>query len=96
MEDADGIPQNYTPASIPLPPDSQQADDFFAELDEIETDPLTLMFAQGLSGSGKEKKTMNPFEGLNSANKYVASDMTGKLRQQIDLKRRKRSRTTLD
>ncbi|KAK8584640.1 hypothetical protein V6N13_138595 [Hibiscus sabdariffa] len=61
MEDADGIPQNYTPASIPLPPDSQQADDFFAELDEIETDPLTLMFAQGLSGSGKEKKTMNPF-----------------------------------
>ncbi|KAL4278504.1 hypothetical protein GQ457_03G043100 [Hibiscus cannabinus] len=62
MEDADGIPQNYTPASIPLPPDSQQADDFFAELDEIETDPLTLMFAQGFSGSGKDqKKTMDPF-----------------------------------
>ncbi|KAK9022436.1 hypothetical protein V6N11_002699 [Hibiscus sabdariffa] len=58
-----GIPQTYTPALMPI--DSQQAEDFFAELDEIETDPLNLLFPQGFSGTDQdeqqEKKTMDPF-----------------------------------
>ncbi|KAL4333826.1 hypothetical protein GQ457_07G033280 [Hibiscus cannabinus] len=60
-----GIPQTqtYTPALMPT--DSQQAEDFFAELDEIETDHLNLLFPQGFSGTDqdeqKEKKTMDPF-----------------------------------
>ncbi|KAE8655315.1 putative WRKY transcription factor 65 [Hibiscus syriacus] len=62
MEDgefAQGIPQNYTPA---LMADSQQAEDFFAELDEIETDPLNQLFPHGFSqDEQKEKKTTDPF-----------------------------------
>ncbi|GMI91992.1 WRKY DNA-BINDING PROTEIN 14, WRKY DNA-binding protein 14 [Hibiscus trionum] len=60
--------QTYTPALI-MPPtadsQAQQAEDFFAELDEIETDPLKLLFPQGFCGADqdeqKEKKTMGPF-----------------------------------
>ncbi|XP_039017485.1 probable WRKY transcription factor 14 isoform X1 [Hibiscus syriacus] len=53
------IPQNYKPS---LMADSQQAEDLFAELDEIETDPLNLLFPQGFDqDEQKEKKTMDPF-----------------------------------
>ncbi|GMI81924.1 WRKY DNA-BINDING PROTEIN 14, WRKY DNA-binding protein 14 [Hibiscus trionum] len=65
MDDAEfaqGIPQNYSPALLP---GSQQAEDFFAELDEIETDRINLLFPQGFSGTDQEeqeeKKTMVPF-----------------------------------
>ncbi|KAE8658717.1 WRKY transcription factor 22 [Hibiscus syriacus] len=59
-----GIPQTYIPP-VSMPTDSQQAEDFLAELDEIETDPLNLLFPQGFSGADqdeqKETKTMDPF-----------------------------------
>ncbi|XP_039004418.1 probable WRKY transcription factor 14 [Hibiscus syriacus] len=58
-EFAQGVPQNYKPS---LMADSQQAEDFFAELDEIETDPLNLLFPRGFhQDERKEKKTMDPF-----------------------------------
>ncbi|XWS11486.1 hypothetical protein CRYUN_Cryun37aG0002500 [Craigia yunnanensis] len=55
-----GIPQTYRPAL----PDSQQSEDFFADLDEIEADPLNLLFPQGFStdqDERREKKAMDPF-----------------------------------
>ncbi|KAE8656890.1 WRKY transcription factor 22 [Hibiscus syriacus] len=63
-----GIPQTYIPPAS-MPTNSQQADDFFAELDEIETDPLNLLFPQRFSGADqdeqKETKTMDPFGLFN-------------------------------
>ncbi|XWS17975.1 hypothetical protein CRYUN_Cryun32bG0002600 [Craigia yunnanensis] len=59
-EFSQGIPQTYRPAL----PDSQQSEDFFADLDEIEADPLNLLFPQGFStdqDEQKEKKAMDPF-----------------------------------
>ncbi|XVE89425.1 hypothetical protein DITRI_Ditri19aG0200500 [Diplodiscus trichospermus] len=68
----EGIPQTYRPAL----PESQQSEDFFADLDEIEADPLNLLFPQGFSTDDqdvhKQKKAMDPFSlfdwsGDNSA-----------------------------
>ena len=59
-EFGEGIPRTYRPAL----PDSQQSDDFFADLDEIEADPLNLLFSQGFStdqDEQREKKAMDPF-----------------------------------
>ncbi|PPD71832.1 hypothetical protein GOBAR_DD31272 [Gossypium barbadense] len=62
-EFGEGIPETYRPAL--MAGDSQQPEDFFAELDEIETDPLNLLFPQGFGGGDqdeqKEKKIMDPF-----------------------------------
>ncbi|XVF23042.1 hypothetical protein REPUB_Repub13aG0003800 [Reevesia pubescens] len=59
-EFGEGIPQTYRPA-LPV---SQQSEDFFADLDEIEADPLNLLFPQGFRGDQdeqKENKAMDPF-----------------------------------
>ncbi|XP_077253334.1 WRKY DNA-binding protein 14 [Tasmannia lanceolata] len=56
-----GFGHSYTP----VPPDSNQSDDFFADLGELEPDPLTLMFPQGFTGDkseeGRENKALDPF-----------------------------------
>ncbi|XP_022724139.1 probable WRKY transcription factor 14 isoform X2 [Durio zibethinus] len=60
-EFGEGNPQTYRPA---LPDSSQQSEDFFADLDELEADPLNLLFPQGFStdqDERKEKKAMDPF-----------------------------------
>ncbi|KAK0578485.1 hypothetical protein LWI29_011185 [Acer saccharum] len=62
----EGFSQTYKPA---LPDDddiihSNQSEDFFADLGEIETDPLNLLFTQGFSTGGdgqKESKALDPF-----------------------------------
>ncbi|XVF26297.1 hypothetical protein REPUB_Repub14bG0004200 [Reevesia pubescens] len=59
-EFGEGIPQTYRPAL----PESHQSEDFFADLDEIEADPLNLLFPQGFSSDQDEQKankTMDPF-----------------------------------
>ncbi|KAK4857696.1 hypothetical protein QYF36_004618 [Acer negundo] len=62
----EGFSQIYKPA---LPDDddvihSNQSEDFFADLEEIETDPLNLLFTQGFStgvDGQKESKALDPF-----------------------------------
>ncbi|XP_059666775.1 probable WRKY transcription factor 14 [Cornus florida] len=60
---SEGFPQTYRPAL----PDyySNQSEDFFAELGEIEADPLNLLFTQGFSAGDEEresnKKALDPF-----------------------------------
>ena len=61
-EFGEGIPQSQT--YRPALPDSHQSEDFFADLDEIEADPLNLLFPQGFStdqDEQKDNKAMDPF-----------------------------------
>ncbi|KAL5977059.1 hypothetical protein ACLOJK_021401 [Asimina triloba] len=48
-----------------LKSDSNQSDDFFMDLGELEVDPIKLMFPQGMTGEksdeGRENKGMDPF-----------------------------------
>ncbi|KAL3522917.1 hypothetical protein ACH5RR_015751 [Cinchona calisaya] len=54
----DGFPQSYKPAL----PDSNHSEDFFADLGELEADPLNLLFTQGYSGDVEhENKNLDPF-----------------------------------
>ncbi|CAK9136385.1 unnamed protein product [Ilex paraguariensis] len=60
MEDgefSEGFPQSYRPEL----PDSNHSEDFFADLGEIEADPLNLLFTQGLSGDERVDKALDPF-----------------------------------
>ncbi|XP_042478194.1 probable WRKY transcription factor 14 [Macadamia integrifolia] len=64
MDDSEfnqGLHQSYRPA----PPDSNQSDDFFADLAELEPDPLNLLLSQGFSAGkmdeGRENKALDPF-----------------------------------
>ncbi|KAJ4980918.1 hypothetical protein NE237_031755 [Protea cynaroides] len=65
MDDSEfsqGFHQSYRPA----PPDhSSQSDDFFADLAELEPDPLNLLLSQGFSGEKmdeeRENKVLDPF-----------------------------------
>ncbi|XP_043701480.1 probable WRKY transcription factor 14 [Telopea speciosissima] len=56
-----GFHQSYRPA----PPDSNPSDDFFADLAELEPDPLNLLLSQGFSGEKmdeeRENKGLDPF-----------------------------------
>ncbi|KAL5977278.1 WRKY transcription factor [Asimina triloba] len=50
----------------PLAPDSNQSEDFFADLGELEPDPLNLIFSQGFAGEksdedGENKGALDPF-----------------------------------
>ncbi|KAA8537081.1 hypothetical protein F0562_029559 [Nyssa sinensis] len=58
-EFSEGFPQSYKPAL----PDSNQSEDFFADLGEIEADPLNLLFTQGFSGDERanNKAALDPF-----------------------------------
>ncbi|KAF8390951.1 hypothetical protein HHK36_023251 [Tetracentron sinense] len=47
--------QSYRPA----PPDSNQSDDFFADLGEIEPDPLNLLFSRGFTGEKSDQEREN-------------------------------------
>ncbi|PIN24098.1 hypothetical protein CDL12_03183 [Handroanthus impetiginosus] len=62
MDDAEfneGFPQTYKPT---LPDSNHTEDNFFADLGEIEGDPLDLLFIQGFSGDvGRENKDLDPF-----------------------------------
>lgn len=79
MEDAEfneGFSQIYKPAL----PDSNQSEDFFADLGEIEADPLNLLFSQGFSADHeqKESKGLDPFSifdwsGDNNSNNSNSS-----------------------
>ncbi|XP_031247556.1 probable WRKY transcription factor 14 [Pistacia vera] len=59
-EFSEGFSQIYKPA---LPDQSNQShEDFFADLGEIEADPLNLLFSHGFSGDvHKENKGLDPF-----------------------------------
>ncbi|KAL2494020.1 putative WRKY transcription factor 14 [Forsythia ovata] len=57
----EGFPHSYKPA---LPADGNHSEDFFADLGEIEADPLDLLFTRGFSGE-EEHKTLNPFSFFN-------------------------------
>ncbi|EEF28610.1 WRKY transcription factor, putative [Ricinus communis] len=67
MEDADQFSSDGFPQSSsyrPTMPDSSQSEDFFADLGEIEADPLDLLFSQGgFSGDHEQKgsKGLDPF-----------------------------------
>ncbi|CAI9782207.1 unnamed protein product [Fraxinus pennsylvanica] len=64
IELSEGFRESYKPALSA--DDSNQAEDFFAELGEIGADPLDLLFTQGLSGEeAEEHKTSNPFSFFN-------------------------------
>lgn len=60
-EFSEGFPQSYRPAL----PECSQSEDFFADLGEIEADPLDLMFTQGFTTTTgdeqKESKGLDPF-----------------------------------
>nr|WGV38242.1 WRKY [Loropetalum chinense var. rubrum] len=64
MDDGDqfseGFPQSYKPA---MPDVSNQNEDFFADLAEIEADPLNLLFNQGIitGDEERESKALDPF-----------------------------------
>ncbi|XVF74995.1 hypothetical protein PTKIN_Ptkin13bG0153800 [Pterospermum kingtungense] len=55
VEFGEGMPQTYRPEF----PDSQQTDDFFADLDEIGADHLNLLFPQGFSTTDQDEKNEN-------------------------------------
>lgn len=56
---SEGFPQSYRPA---LPDSNNHSEDFFADLGEIEADPLNLLFTQGFSGDEeRENKALDPF-----------------------------------
>ncbi|XP_057996062.1 probable WRKY transcription factor 14 isoform X2 [Hevea brasiliensis] len=56
---SEGFPQSYRPA---MPAESNQSEDFFADLGEIEADPLDLLFSQGFTEDvQKENKALDPF-----------------------------------
>ncbi|XP_043688419.1 probable WRKY transcription factor 14 isoform X2 [Telopea speciosissima] len=64
MDDSEfnqGFPQSYRPA----PPDSDQSDSFFADLAELEPDPLNLLLSQGFNGEKmdeeRDNKALDPF-----------------------------------
>ncbi|KAA8544835.1 hypothetical protein F0562_019619 [Nyssa sinensis] len=58
-EFSEGFPQSYRPAM----PDCNQSEDFFADLGEIEADPLNLLFTQGFSADEEREnnKALDPF-----------------------------------
>ncbi|KAJ1420850.1 WRKY domain [Sesbania bispinosa] len=59
MEDgefSDGLP--YKPS---LMESNQSSEDFFAELGEIEADPLNLLFSQGFGDQRDQSKALDPF-----------------------------------
>ncbi|XP_028248544.1 probable WRKY transcription factor 14 isoform X2 [Glycine soja] len=61
-EFSDGIP--YKPSLMDhQSTNNQQSEDFFAELGEIEADPLDLLFTQGFGGADdqRESKALDPF-----------------------------------
>ncbi|GAV65609.1 WRKY domain-containing protein [Cephalotus follicularis] len=62
MDDAE-FSEEYSHSYRPALPDSNQSEDFFADLDEIQGDPLSLLFTQGFSSGdeNREIKTMDPF-----------------------------------
>ncbi|KAL6991900.1 WRKY Transcription Factor [Sarracenia purpurea var. burkii] len=57
-----GFPKSYRPAL----PEFNQPEDFFAELGEIETDPLNLLFTHGFTGNQEREssKGLDPFSGF--------------------------------
>ncbi|KAK9267915.1 hypothetical protein L1049_010352 [Liquidambar formosana] len=67
MDDGDqfseAFPQSYKPAM----PDSNQAEDFFADLDEIETDPINhLLFNQGFPQGDEQERESKGLDTLFS------------------------------
>ncbi|XP_042489180.1 probable WRKY transcription factor 14 isoform X2 [Macadamia integrifolia] len=60
-EFSQGFHQSYRPA----PPDSDQSDSFFADLAELEPDPLNLLLSQGFNGEKmdeeRDNKALDPF-----------------------------------
>ncbi|KAI3411575.1 WRKY domain-containing protein [Psidium guajava] len=63
-EFGDGLGHGYRPSML----DINQTDDFFADLGELEADPLDMLFNQGFSGDdGHEKgdKALDPFSLLD-------------------------------
>ncbi|XP_052200753.1 probable WRKY transcription factor 14 [Diospyros lotus] len=63
-EFSEGFPQSYRPAL----PETGHSEDFFADLGEIEADPLNLLFGQGFSGDeeggSNKNKGLDPFGNL--------------------------------
>ncbi|WJZ97031.1 hypothetical protein VitviT2T_015665 [Vitis vinifera] len=79
-EFSEGFPRSYKPAM----PDSNQSEDFFADLGEIEADPLNLLFAQGFSSGDheeRESKALDPFSLFdwtgNNSNTSFGEDKRG-------------------
>lgn len=79
-EFSEGFPRSYKPAM----PDSNQSEDFFADLGEIEVDPLNLLFAQGFSSGDhgeRESKALDPFSLFdwtgNNSNTSFGEDKRG-------------------
>nr|KYP52057.1 putative WRKY transcription factor 14 [Cajanus cajan] len=61
-EFSDGLP--YKPCLMDHQSNNNQSEDFFAELGEIEADPLDLLFTQGFGAAGddqRESKALDPF-----------------------------------
>ncbi|KAL2341606.1 hypothetical protein Fmac_009546 [Flemingia macrophylla] len=61
-EFSDGLP--YKPCLMDHQSNNNQSEDFFAELGEIEVDPLDLLFTQGFGADGddqRESKALDPF-----------------------------------
>lgn len=67
---SEGLPQSYRPTM----PETNQSEDFFADLVELEGDPLNLIFTQGFTGDEeRDNKTLDPFSlfdwtGSNNSN----------------------------
>uniref|UniRef100_A0A0R0G147 WRKY domain-containing protein n=1 Tax=Glycine max TaxID=3847 RepID=A0A0R0G147_SOYBN len=77
-EFSDGLP--YKPSLMDQSTNNQQSEDFFAELGEIEADPLDLLFTQGFGGADdqRESKSLDPFHlfdwsGDNNTNTNTSS-----------------------
>ncbi|XP_058104603.1 probable WRKY transcription factor 14 [Magnolia sinica] len=51
--------QGFHNSYRPVVPDSNQPDDFFADLGELEPDPLNLMFSQGFTGEKSDEDREN-------------------------------------
>ncbi|XP_077244559.1 putative WRKY transcription factor 14 [Tasmannia lanceolata] len=67
--------QSFSHNYRPLSPDSNQSDDFFADLGELEPDPLNLIFPQGFISDKSEEerinKALDPFNLFDwSGNSY--------------------------
>ncbi|XP_010247841.1 PREDICTED: probable WRKY transcription factor 14 [Nelumbo nucifera] len=64
MNDGDELSPEFPQSYRPGPPDSNQSEDFFADLGELEPDPLNLLLSQGFNegkSDDRETKTLDPF-----------------------------------
>lgn len=74
-EFGDGLGHGYRPSML----DANQTDDFFADLGELEADPLDLLFNQGFPGDhGHEKgdKALDPFSLLDWSDNNSSNNNT--------------------